>query len=63
MPKILKSQVWTIFAPVIAAATTLKIFFSSKEVRTHLRTIPYVITQIILVSWCRPGLKAFATDE
>lgn len=65
MPKILrKSQVWTIFAPLIAAVTTFKIFLSSKEVRNHLRTIPYIY--LLKLSWCRGaarGLKAFATDE
>ena len=51
MPGILgKAWVWRLGAPFIAAATSLKIILKSREVRRHLRIIPYMYLQKL--SWC-----------
>jgi GT2 family glycosyltransferase len=56
MPGIFKkSFVFTIFAPGIAILTTIKIFLKTKEVRQHLKVIPYIYLQKL--SWCYGAAK------
>lgn len=51
MPFLLRYPVvWRLSAPFIAAAISLKIIFSSKEVRKHFRIVPYMYLQKL--SWC-----------
>ena len=51
MPGILqKAWTWRIGAPFIAAVTSLKIILKTKEVRRHLRIVPYMYLQKL--SWC-----------
>lgn len=51
MPKLLKQPIiWEVFAPLIAGYITLKIFLQTKEVRQHIRILPYIYLQKL--SWC-----------
>lgn len=50
-PQILKSAlIWRLLAPLIALWITVKIFFTTKEVRQHCRIVPYIYVQKL--SWC-----------
>lgn len=51
MPAILKKPlVWEVLAPFIAVYITVKIILKTKEVRKHMRIVPYMYLQ--KVSWC-----------
>ncbi len=45
-----------VFAPAIAALTTLKIALSTREVRQHARVIPFIYLQKL--SWCRGAAES-----
>jgi glycosyltransferase involved in cell wall biosynthesis len=53
--------VWRLLGPVIALYITLKIFFQSKEVRHHLKILPYVYLQKL--SWCYGAAKSLKERE
>jgi len=56
MPKILRSPlIWKVFSPVIAAGTTAKIFFHTKEVRRHFLTLPFIY--LLKIAWCLGASK------
>lgn len=45
-----------LFAPIIAALTTLKIVIQTREIRRHPRVIPYIYLQ--KVSWCQGAAES-----
>jgi GT2 family glycosyltransferase len=59
MPKILKNpNIWNILSPLIASAATVNIFLTSKKVRQHFKTLPFIY--LLKLSWCQgagQGLK------
>jgi GT2 family glycosyltransferase len=56
-PPLLKNPlVWQLLAPIIALYITLKIFIQSREVRQHLKILPYVYLQKL--SWCYGAAKS-----
>ena len=52
---------WRILGPLIALYITLKIFLQSREVRQHLRILPYVYLQKL--SWCYGAAKSLEESE
>ena len=57
MPKILKKPLfWQVLGPIIAAWTSLKILFSTKEVQRHIKTLPYIY--LLKLSWCQGAAKS-----
>jgi GT2 family glycosyltransferase len=60
MPGILKKGiVFKLFAPLIAFLTTTKIYFKTKEVRKHAKTIPYIY--LLKLSWCQGAAESLKT--
>jgi GT2 family glycosyltransferase len=56
MPKALKSAlIWKVFSPVIAAGTTAKIFFHTREVRKYFLTLPFIY--LLKAAWCLGASK------
>jgi len=47
-----------VFAPVIAALTTLKIVIQTREIRQHARIIPYIYLQKL--SWCEGAAESLS---
>lgn len=64
MPSIFKQGIiFKVFAPLIAALTTIKIFLKTQEVRQHKRTISYIY--LLKYSWCQgaaDSLKRIKND-
>jgi GT2 family glycosyltransferase len=57
MPSIMKKPYFfKLFGPVVAAMTTLKIILKTKEVRQHLKIVPYIYLQKL--SWCRGAVDS-----
>lgn len=62
MPGLLHRPItWRLLGPFIAFYTTLKIFLKSKEVRQHLRILPYVYLQKL--SWCYGAARSLEELE
>jgi len=56
-PKVFGSPLFLrLFAPVIAALTTLKIVLQTREIRQHARIIPYIYLQKL--SWCHGAAES-----
>lgn len=61
MPAIFKhALMWRVFGPVIAAWTSLKILFRTKEVQQHLKTLPYIY--LLKLSWCYGAAESLQRD-
>ena len=57
LPGILKRGIiFKVFAPFIAALTTLNIFMKTKEVRRHIKTVPYIY--LLKLSWCQGAAES-----
>jgi GT2 family glycosyltransferase len=62
MPKLLKLPIiWRVFSPLIAGATTLKILINSREVRKHIKTLPYIY--LLKLSWCKGAAESLGQSE
>ncbi|MDW7755823.1 MAG: glycosyltransferase, partial [Brevefilum sp.] len=58
-PRLMGSPLFLrLFAPLIAALTTIKIVLQTKEIRQHARVIPYIYLQKI--SWCQGAAESLS---